>query len=87
MVKRPEVIGALEEALQVKKAKCDRLDSEKTADLIFDFFVETVKRAAQPLLAKRPEDEEEWVIRSRAEVTKLLKQRREERVEAHKEGA
>ena len=65
--KRPEVIGALEEALQEKKAGFDRLvDSEKTADSINDFFIENVKEAVQPLLAKRPNGEEEWVIRSRA---------------------
>ena len=57
------MIGALEEALQEKKAEFDRLvDSEKTADSIKDFVIENVKDAVQPLLAKRPNDEEEWVI-------------------------
>ena len=63
--KRPEVIGALEEALQEKKAEFDRLvDSEKTPDSINDIFMETVKEAVQPSLAARPKDEEEWVTRS-----------------------
>ena len=57
--KRPEVIGVLEEALQEKKAEFDRIvDSEKTADSINDFFIENVEEAVQPLLAKRPHDEE-----------------------------
>ena len=42
------VIGALEEALQEKKAEFDRLvDSEKTADSINDFFNENVEEAVQ----------------------------------------
>ena len=84
--KRPEVTGALGKALQNKTAEFDRLvDSEKTADLINDFFTETVKEAVQHLLIKRPKNEEEaWVIRSRAAVTKLLKQSIYEREKARK---
>ena len=42
-----EVVGALERALQEKKAEFDRLvDSEKTADLNNAFFVETVTRSS-----------------------------------------
>ena len=77
----------VEEALHEKKAEFDRLvESEKTADSINDFFMETVKEAVRPLLARRPRNEEEWVIRSPAEVTTLLKQRRDEMEKAHKEG-
>ena len=85
--KRPEVTGALCEAFQENKAEFDRLvDSEKTIYSINDFFMEAVKEAVQPFLAKRPKDEEEWVIRSQAEVTTLLKQRKDEREGAHKKG-
>ena len=52
----------VEEALHEKKAEFDRLvESEKTADSINDFFMETVKEAVRPLLARRPRNEEEWV--------------------------
>ena len=54
-----------------KKKKAD----ERTADAINDLLVTTVTNAASPLLAKRPKDEEEWVIRSRAQVSKLLMRR------------
>ena len=70
-----------------RRAEFDRLvESEKTADSINDFFMETVKEAVRPLLARRPRNEEEWVIRSPAEVTTLLKQRRDEMEKAHTEG-
>ena len=70
-----------------RRRRFDRLVvSEKTADSINDFFMETVKEAVRPLLARRPRNEEEWVIRSPAEVTTLLKQRRDEMEKAHKEG-
>ena len=85
--KRPEMIGAIGEVLQEKKAEFVRLiGSEKTADSINDFFMDTAKEAVQPLLAKRPKDEEEWVIRGRAEVTTFLKQRRDDMGKAHKKG-
>ena len=67
--KRPEVTGAIEEALEEKKT------DERTADAINDLLVTTVTNAARPLLAKRPKDEEEWVIRSRAQVSKLQMRR------------
>ena len=50
-------------------------------------FIQTATNAARPLLAKRPKDEEEWMIRSRSQVTKLLKQRRDENEEAHRRSA
>ena len=76
----------VEEALHEKKAEFDRLvESSKTADSINHFFMETVREAVRPLLARRPRNEEEWVIRSPAEVTTLLKQRRDEMEKAHKE--
>ena len=47
--------------------------------------MKTVTNAVRPLLAKRtPRDEEDWVIRSRAQVTKLSTQRRDEGDEANK---
>ena len=67
--KRTEVTGATGEALEEKNA------DERTADAINDLLVTTVTNAASPLLAKRPKDEEEWVIRSRAQVSKLLMRR------------
>ena len=83
--KRLEVIGGIEEALEETTAKVDHLvDTKKTADAINAVSFETVTNAARPLLAQRPKDEEEWVVRSRAQVTKLLKQRRDEREEAHR---
>ena len=36
----------------------------RTADAINDFFIKTATNAARPLLAKRPKDEEEWVIKA-----------------------
>ena len=82
--KRLEVIGAIEEALEENTAKFDHfVDSEKMADALNDLFIKTVTNAARPLLATRPKDEEEWV-RNRAQVTKLSKQRRDEREEAHR---
>ena len=71
--------GAIEEALEEKKKRM-----RGTADAINDLLSTTVTNAARLLLAKRPKDEEEWVIRSRAQVSKLLKQRRDEREEAHR---
>ena len=51
--KRPDVIMALEEALQERKAEFDRLvDSEKTADSVNDFFMEAVKEAGD-LMTRR----------------------------------
>ena len=51
--KRPEVIVALEEALQERKAEFDRLvDSEKTAGSVNDFFMEAVKEAGD-LMTRR----------------------------------
>ena len=65
---RPEVIGAVEQALEEKKAKFDDLvDTEKTADAIKDSFIKTVTGAMKPLLARRPKDKEEWVVRHRAQ--------------------
>ena len=62
--KRPEVTGAIKEALEENKTKFDHLvDKEMTADAIDDF--KTVTSAAQPFLAKTTKDEEDWVIRSR----------------------
>ena len=47
---------------------------------INDFFIKTVTSAMKPLQAiRRPKDEEEWVIRNRAQVTKLLNHRRNEK--------
>ena len=83
--KRPEVTDAIEEALEEKKLELDHLvDSERTADAINDLLMTTVTNAARLLLAKRPKDEKESVIRSRAQVSKLLKQRRDGRAEAHR---
>ena len=57
--------GAVGKALGENNSKFDHfVDSEKTADAINDFFFNTVTRTAQPLLAKRPEDEEEWSDRT-----------------------
>ena len=68
---RTKVISFPKKALQENNVEFDRLvDSGKMADSVND-FMEIVKQALQPFLAKRPQDEEEWVIRSRAEVTTL----------------
>ena len=64
----------------------EQVDDEKTADAITDFFIKTVTSAAKFLLAKRPKDEEEWAITSRAQVSTLFKQRRDSREEANKKG-
>ena len=78
-------MGAIEEALDEKKPELDHLvDSERTADATSDLLMTTVTNAARPLVAKRPKDEEEWVIRSRAQVSKLLKQKKDGRAEAHR---
>ena len=74
------MIGAVEQALEEKKAKFDDLvDPEKTADAINDSFIKTVTSAMKPLLARRPKDEEEWVVRHRAQVSTLLQQWRDEK--------
>ena len=74
---------ALSKSASKNKARYDHLVCiEQTADAIND----TVTSAAQPSLAKRPKDED-WVIRSRAQVTELSKQRSDERDEAnHRRG-
>ena len=83
--KRPEVLVTTEKALEENQAKFDHLvDSEKKADAIKDFFSQRVASAVKLLVARRPKDDEEWVIRSRAHVSRLLKQRKDEREEAHK---
>ena len=81
MEKKPEVKGAVEHALEENKSKFAHLvDTEKTADAINDFFIKTVTSAMKPLQARRrPKDDEKWVIRSRAQVTKLLNQWRNEK--------
>ena len=77
--------GAIEKALEENKAKLEHLvDNEKTADAINDSFIQSVTSAAQPFLAQKTQDEEDWVICCRAQVTKLSKQRRDEREEANK---
>ena len=82
--KRLELTGGIEEALEENTAQFDHfVDTEKMADALNDLFIKTVTNAARDLLATRPKDEEEWV-RSRAQVTKLSKQRRDEREEAHR---
>ena len=66
----------IEQALEDTKANFDHLvDTEKTVHAINGFFIKTVTSAMKPLLARRPTDEEKWVIRSRAQVTKLPKQK------------
>ena len=54
--------GAVQKGTGRKQgAKFDHfVDKEKTADAINDFILNTVTSAAQALLAKRLEDEEEW---------------------------
>ena len=62
-----------EEAIFFKnKADFDHLfDSDKTPDAINDLLMTTVTNASCSLLAKRPKDANEWVIRSRAQVTHI----------------
>ena len=77
--------GAIEKTLEDNKAKFDHLvDNEKTADVTNVFLCTRVTSAGQPLLARRLKDEEEWLIRSRAQVTELPKRRRDERELAKK---
>ena len=65
------MIGAIEEALEETEAKFGHLvASEKTADAINESFV---KDSDERGAAKRPNDEEEWAIRSRAQVTTFQK--------------
>ena len=77
------MIGFSEEAVQEKKAEFDHLvDSERTADAINDFFIKKGRTRRDLCWPKGAKDEEEWVIRSRAQVMKLPKQRRKEREDA-----
>ena len=64
----------------------EQVDDEKTADAITDFFIKTVTSATKPHLAKRPKDDEERAITSRAQVSTLFKQRRDSREEANNKG-
>ena len=53
-----------------RRRRFDRLvESEKTADSINDFFMETVKEAVRPLLRQETEERGRVGIRSPAEVT------------------
>ena len=69
-----EVIGAIEQAFEESKAKFNHLvDAGQTVEAINDFFIKTVRSAMKPSLATRPKDEEQWVVRNRAHVSKHLK--------------
>ena len=48
-------------------------------DRLVTSFIKTVTSALKPLLARKPKDEEKWVIDSRAQVSKLVKERRDEK--------
>ena len=69
-----------EEAAWSEEAVCRASGQRENNDV----SVKTVTSAAKPLLARRPKDEEELVIRSRAQVTKLFKRRKDEREEVNK---
>ena len=56
--------GAIEEALEEKKAEPDRLADSEDGGRDQRFLHKTATNAARPLLAKRPKDEEEWVIKA-----------------------
>ena len=68
-----KVIASVEETLGEKKVFEHLVDSKRTAGAINDLLVKTVTNAARSLLATRPKDAEEWVIRSRAQSNGTVK--------------
>ena len=63
-------MGVVEQALDEAKAKFDYIvDTEKTTDACFN---KTVTCTMRPSQARGQKDEEEWVVRNRAQISIVL---------------